>query len=47
MPRMDNNKIHYCPVGLIQRQFGIYVTGAGIPTMFRSVAMARSRTIGI
>ena len=24
---MDNNKIHYCPVGLIQRQFGIYVTG--------------------
>lgn len=26
---MDANKIHYCPVGLIQRQFGIYVTGAG------------------
>ena len=24
------NKIHYCPVGLIQRQFGIYVTGAGM-----------------
>ena len=30
MPRMDKNKIHYCPVGLIQRQFGIYVTGAGM-----------------
>ena len=27
---MDKNKIHYCPVGLIQRQFGIYVTGAGM-----------------
>ena len=26
---MDENKIHYCPVGLVQRQFGIYVTGAG------------------
>ena len=23
------NKIHYCPIGQIQRQFGIYVTGAG------------------
>ena len=27
---MDKNKIHYCPVGLMQRQFGIYVTGAGM-----------------
>ena len=23
------NKIHYCPIGQVQRQFGIYVTGAG------------------
>ena len=23
------NKIHYCPIGQIQRQFGIYITGAG------------------
>ena len=23
------NKIHYCPIGQIQRQFGVYVTGAG------------------
>ena len=27
MPTM--NKIHYCPIGQVQRQFGIYVTGAG------------------
>ena len=26
---MKTNKIHYCPVGLPHRQFGIYVTGAG------------------
>ena len=23
------NRIHYCPIGQVQRQFGIYVTGAG------------------
>ena len=23
------NKIHYCPIGQVQRQFGIYITGAG------------------
>ena len=23
------NKIHYCPIGQIQRQFGVYITGAG------------------
>jgi hypothetical protein len=27
---MDKNRIHYCPIGLVQRQFGIYVTGAGM-----------------
>lgn len=27
IPRM--NKIHYCPISPIQRQFGLYVTGAG------------------
>ena len=27
MPAM--NKIHYCPIGQVQRQFGIYITGAG------------------
>jgi len=26
------NKIHYCPIGLVQRQFGIYITGAGMET---------------
>lgn len=26
------NKIHYCPIGQIQRQFGVYVTGAGKET---------------
>ena len=24
------NKIHYCPIGQIQRQFGVYITGAGM-----------------
>ena len=23
------NKIHYCPIGQVQRQFGLYITGAG------------------
>ena len=23
------NKIHYCPIGQVQRKFGIYITGAG------------------
>ena len=23
------NKIHYCPIGQVQRRFGIYITGAG------------------
>lgn len=26
---MNTNKIHYCPIGQVQRKFGIYVTGAG------------------
>ena len=26
---MPMNKIHYCPISPIQRQFGLYVTGAG------------------
>ncbi len=30
MHPMDKYNIHYCPVGLAQRQFGIYVTGAGM-----------------
>ena len=30
IPPMSKNKIHYCPIGLVQRQFGIYVTGAGM-----------------
>ena len=29
---MSENKIHYCPIGLVQRQFGIYITGAGMET---------------
>ena len=29
MPAVNENKIHYCTVGAIQRQFGLYLTGAG------------------